>query len=476
MSGAQWVEDHSVPVTILRFIKGDGLRIEFQPIVDLSSGRIVGVEALARFATDPSVGPDRWFERADELGLRTDLESSAIDAAIDQLSKVPSDAYITLNCSPGVATSGVLDKLLAGLPLERVVVEITEGEQIQDYLTLNEALAQLRARGLRVAIDDAGAGFAGIAHLIELRPDIIKLDIELTRNVDVDPHRKALIRSLTEYAAAVGASIIAEGIETKDELRALQRLGVHFGQGYYLGRPGPLQPSNRGRIRVPARPLARARRHRALGRVIAALAAAAVIAVPTAALANGSMPGTSLYPVKLRIESIRIALAGGPAGRARLHAEFAHRRAAELAYLLSTGDRIDHASAVLANLRANAEAALEDGGKAKGVELESVRAAVERDLLSANYSLSHACSGRSASCAPAKKSIDDLIIMAAPPATHPHIGPAKGTSPEATGSKHTAQPASGKAPVSIKPHPAAGLTKTLPSNSGGKTNPSNPHH
>jgi EAL domain-containing protein (putative c-di-GMP-specific phosphodiesterase class I) len=407
-----WVQDHSVPVTILRFLKGDGLRIEFQPIADLATGTVVGVEALARFSGEPYEQPERWFERAGDLGMRAELEARAIDSAIEQLSQVPSDTYLTLNCSPGVACSGILDRLLEGRPLNRIVVEITEGEKIQDYPSLNRALARLRARGLRVAIDDAGAGFAGITHLIELRPDIIKLDIELTRNIDSDPHRKALVGSLTKYARDVNATIVAEGIETKNELRALQRLGVHYGQGYYLGRPAPLPRGGFSRIRMPSRRLQR--RLSPMRRTLIGVAAVLILAVPTAALANGSMPGSVLWPVKLGIESMRLALAGDHASKAKLHIEFANRRTSELAYLLSTGNGVNNAMAALDNLRTNTQAALLDARLASGrAGIAAIHAAVEHDLQSVDMGLVHACADRWPSCAHVRKSLNSLKAIVA---------------------------------------------------------------
>jgi EAL domain-containing protein (putative c-di-GMP-specific phosphodiesterase class I) len=111
---------------------------------------------------------------------------------------------------------------------------------VEDYDALVRALDGLRSQGVRVAVDDTGAGYAGLAHILRLRPDIIKLDIDLTRGIDADPVRRALAASLVAFGGDIGATITAEGIETGEELEALRTLGVTCGQGYYLARPGPL--------------------------------------------------------------------------------------------------------------------------------------------------------------------------------------------------------------------------------------------
>ncbi|MGZ6496564.1 MAG: EAL domain-containing protein [Actinomycetota bacterium] len=413
-----WVEDRSLPVAVLRHLQGLGLDIAYQPITDLGSGRVVGVESLARFSGEPPVSPDIWFRRAEEVGLRSELEEKAISIALERLAEVPNNAYVTVNCSPAVACSGALDRLLAGRPLDRIIVEITEGERIAEYAALNGALADLRARGLRIAIDDAGAGFAGMAHMVELRPDIIKLDIELTRNIDTDKHRRALVRSLVAYAGAVGAAIIAEGIETDRELRALQGLGVHFGQGYLLGRPGQL-PAGFRKVHLPSHHLRRLPRPR-VGRMLAAVAVALMLAVPTAALADNAQPGNPLWSAKLKLETLRVLLAGNEYQRVSLHLEFAARRADELNALLEKPGGVGHAIAVIANLDENTRDALVEAGDLArrggpaGIE-STVRDAVLRRVASANRALAGACSVHSnGTCAAARKTLDGLTIVAAP--------------------------------------------------------------
>jgi EAL domain-containing protein (putative c-di-GMP-specific phosphodiesterase class I) len=222
----------------------------FQPIVDVRSGAVIGMEALARFAAEPRRSPDRWFAEAAEVGLGIELEVTAVRTALAELDNLPSGAYLSVNASPATATSGLLRDVLSEVSGERVVLEVTEHAHVEDYEALGWALDVLRARGTRLAVDDAGAGYAGLQHILRLAPDIIKLDISLTRGLDGDPGKRALASSLVTFAAEIGAVIAAEGVETGDELDTLRELGIANAQGYYLARPGPLP--------LPARPLARA--------------------------------------------------------------------------------------------------------------------------------------------------------------------------------------------------------------------------
>ena len=227
-------------------LKGDALSMVFQPIVELADGRIVGFEALSRFAAEPRRSPDVWFAEAAAVGLLVDLELAALRAAFSHFDRLPPDAYLSVNLSPETVPSPQLADLLAGLPGERIVVEVTEHAPVDDYDTLNDALASLRALGCRLAIDDTGAGFASLRHILRLAPDIIKLDITLTRGLDSDRARRALATALISFANEIGATLVAEGVETQPEVDALRALGVGLGQGYFFARPGPLPPLNRG--------------------------------------------------------------------------------------------------------------------------------------------------------------------------------------------------------------------------------------
>ncbi|MGP8221421.1 MAG: EAL domain-containing protein [Acidimicrobiales bacterium] len=219
---------------------GDCLRIVYQPIVELLSGAVVGFEALSRFASTPLRPPNEWFTEAAAVGLGVELELHVLRAALAEQHRMPAGTYLSLNVSPQTAMSPLLLDLLANSPCEHIVLEITEHVGVEDYETLAESLLRLRSKGLRVAIDDAGSGYASLRHILNIRPDIIKLDVALTRGIDVDPARQALAVALVSFRKNIDAVLVAEGIETQSELDMLIRLGLQHGQGYYLGRPADL--------------------------------------------------------------------------------------------------------------------------------------------------------------------------------------------------------------------------------------------
>ena len=229
---------HALRGEIDRFLSGEGVTMVYQPIMELRSRQVVGWEALARFHTLPLRPPNEWFAEAVELELGVQLELMAIRSAMRSLSGVPGEAYLSVNCSPRAAMSPELGPTL-GDHATRMVVEITEHEAIEDYAALATALEELRTLGVRIAIDDAGAGFASLRHTLLLRPDIVKVDISLTRDIDKDRAKRALTSALISFADEMGMAIIAEGIETQAELETLVSLGVPFGQGYYLAEPAP---------------------------------------------------------------------------------------------------------------------------------------------------------------------------------------------------------------------------------------------
>jgi EAL domain-containing protein (putative c-di-GMP-specific phosphodiesterase class I) len=225
----------------IRSVLADGsLSMVFQPIINLNEGTVVGVEALARFGTEPERTPDSWFAEAGLAGLRTDLELLAIAAALAQLEAIPSDAYLSVNASPETVMSPGLFSMLEGPLGGRLVVEITEHADVQDYGPLKRALDELRLRGARVAVDDTGGGVTTLAHIHRLLPDIIKLDVTLTHDIDRDPIRRSMVASLITFAEESGATVSAEGIETRAEGETLRAMGVPCGQGWFLGEPGPL--------------------------------------------------------------------------------------------------------------------------------------------------------------------------------------------------------------------------------------------
>lgn len=212
----------------------------YQPIVHVAENRLVGHEALARFLLDPVRSPDRWFAEAAEAGCQEELETAVIKKAIEGMSCVPEDTYISFNVSPETILGGAMRTVLDGYPLDRLVLEVTEHALVRDYASIANQLAPLRKKGLRVAVDDAGAGFASFRHILKLKPDIIKLDSSLIQRIDIDPDARALSAALIRFAEETRCKIVAEGVETESELQALRDLKVNKAQGYLLGRPKPL--------------------------------------------------------------------------------------------------------------------------------------------------------------------------------------------------------------------------------------------
>ena len=190
-------------------IEKNQIAMVYQPIWDLNQHRPVGFECLARFTGGPSRSPDKWFMEAAEIGLGTLLELAAIRLAQSSLPSFPDDIYLAVNASPKTILSGELSDTLIGMPAERIVLEITERAHVEDYEGLLRALEPLRSRGVRLAVDDAGAGFSSLQHILQLRPDVIKLDMALTRHINLDPARRALASALVAFARNTNSCIVA---------------------------------------------------------------------------------------------------------------------------------------------------------------------------------------------------------------------------------------------------------------------------
>jgi EAL domain-containing protein (putative c-di-GMP-specific phosphodiesterase class I) len=209
----------------------------FQPIVELESLTIVGYEALTRF-TD-GMRPDLRFTEAASVGLGHEYELAAIEAALTAASHLPTEAFLSLNMSPGlVLASGHRLRKMIGPATRRLVLELTEHVPIDDYSALRKAIEGLG--NVEVAVDDAGAGYASLRHILELRPTFAKVDISLVGGIGADELRQALVAGLVYFALRSGCHLIAEGVESEDDATALRRLGVEFAQGYLFGRPEPI--------------------------------------------------------------------------------------------------------------------------------------------------------------------------------------------------------------------------------------------
>jgi EAL domain-containing protein (putative c-di-GMP-specific phosphodiesterase class I)/putative methionine-R-sulfoxide reductase with GAF domain len=260
----QGVELLDATERVERVLAERGYEIVFQPIYDLQSGGIFALEALARFEEQPYRSPDVWLAEAHHVGLGVELEHALLTAALECLDQLPDGTVMTVNAGPEALAAPGAAELLQRLDPSRVVVELTEHAAVEDYPALADALAGLRAAGVRLAIDDAGAGFASLMHILRLAPDFIKLDRQLICGLDVDPVRRSLAASLMRFAEESGATIVAEGVETGSELEALSALGLRHAQGFYLARPAPITDLERmgrsgaARVRRGTRPATRA--------------------------------------------------------------------------------------------------------------------------------------------------------------------------------------------------------------------------
>jgi len=230
----------AIKTSIKRLCESGRLRSVVQPVVRTSDGVILGYEALARMPIEPLQPPNWWLERAEEVGLRGELELACLVAAA-ALGDPPSDRMLFVNVSPSTLTDPRALCLLDSLP-SRLVIEVTEQEAVADYEELRKHLSPWLSRGVRLAVDDTGAGYSSLRHVIELKPDFLKLDRELVREVDRDRNRLALIRAVVAFASEVGTSVIAEGVETQAELDTLREAEVHLVQGYLLAKPGEPWP------------------------------------------------------------------------------------------------------------------------------------------------------------------------------------------------------------------------------------------
>ncbi|MCZ2495266.1 EAL domain-containing protein [Xylophilus sp. Kf1] len=222
---------------IERVFSHDELSVVYQPIYQLADGTVSGVECLSRFRGQFHATPDKWFADAADVGLGPKLEGWAIRQALTNLESLPREVYLAVNGSPAFFTSPELADVLQGVDPSRIVLEVTEHATVSDYRQLWNSLAVWRNRGMRIAIDDAGAGYASMRHILDLQPEYIKLDMSLVRNIDGDARRRALAAALIAFAREIGSVVTAEGVETEAELQALRKLGVDKVQGFHMSRP-----------------------------------------------------------------------------------------------------------------------------------------------------------------------------------------------------------------------------------------------
>lgn len=222
---------------IAGIIESGGPMMAMQPIVDLSSGAVRGFEALARFPAGTGWSPQEWFEQAETVGLGVALEASAVRSALEVFPHLPDATLMSVNVSEaGLRDPGIL-AMLTGPEAPRLVVELTEHSRVHDYGILSGELATIRGAGARLAVDDAGSGWAGLEHILRLQPEVLKLDRVLVHDIAAHLGRQAMVEALLGFSGRMGATLIAEGVETEEDLKTLRALGVVYAQGYVVGKP-----------------------------------------------------------------------------------------------------------------------------------------------------------------------------------------------------------------------------------------------
>jgi EAL domain-containing protein (putative c-di-GMP-specific phosphodiesterase class I) len=219
-------------------LRDHAFRPVFQPLVDLPNRLVVGFESLTRFAD--GTRPDVRFAEAEQFGLGLDYEIATIGLALQHAVVLPEAAWLTVNVSPALILEGARLRSLLGSQERRIVLEVTEHGAIDDYGSVRSALGSLRPMA-GLAIDDAGAGFASLRHILELEPDLVKLDATLVRGIEQDPVRQSLVAGLVHFSDTAGCSLLGEAIETEAEAEMLLSLGVDLGQGYLFGHPAPAE-------------------------------------------------------------------------------------------------------------------------------------------------------------------------------------------------------------------------------------------
>jgi EAL domain-containing protein (putative c-di-GMP-specific phosphodiesterase class I) len=248
-SGLSTAELDSAREALARLTRGEGLKMVVQPIVDIRTGTAHAYEALARFGQPRAGGsPLHWFALAEELGERAALERACVRQGLELLSSRPHGTSLSLNLSAPVLLEESTMTMLydAGDSLAEnlsgLIIEITEETLVHSDMELLNAIAPLRARGARLAVDDMGAGYSGLRQITTVLPSYLKLDRSLVSDIDSDKDRAALVGALAGYSKQVGSLLVAEGVETEAELDAIRRLGVPLVQGFYFSRPAPPWP------------------------------------------------------------------------------------------------------------------------------------------------------------------------------------------------------------------------------------------
>lgn len=221
---------------IREIIADNRLRIEFQPIISLRSHEIEGFEVLSRFPDSQKRSTADWFAEAKAVGLDSALELHAITLALQKMPSFPDGVYIAINASPELLMEEEIYRELNETPRQSIVVEVTEHAIVHDYEKLRKSLEKIRPN-VRVAVDDTGAGYSSFRHILDLKPDIIKMDATITSAIDQSQERLALGRAIESFAHELNMTVVAEGVENQAEFEALRNLGVDAAQGFYISEP-----------------------------------------------------------------------------------------------------------------------------------------------------------------------------------------------------------------------------------------------
>jgi EAL domain-containing protein (putative c-di-GMP-specific phosphodiesterase class I) len=239
----------------------DGFSIHLQPIVSLSDGRPMAAEALSRFSQYPSLGPEWWFAQAQRTDMQIELEVAAISKALMFLDDMPDRTYLSVNASPQTVSSPLFMDAIAGVPADRLLVELTEREIILETAKLLKSLSVLRDKRIGIAIDDVGAGYAGLNTIVSLKPNVLKLVRSLVSQIHECTVKQSLTKAMVHFANEMSAFLVAEGVETIAEHKTLRSLGVRLGQGFFYARPAEaaiavqrmndFQPSKTGVLNAP---------------------------------------------------------------------------------------------------------------------------------------------------------------------------------------------------------------------------------
>lgn len=215
----------------------NGLRVHLQPVIELATGAVWGVEALARFPGHPQPGPASWFEAALRDGRGPALEALALAGGLEMLPALPAGSHLTVNLSAGALLTPSIQRQLLAAADPRLLIELTEHELVADYAALQAVLAALREAGIGIGIDDFGAGHSSWRHVLQIEPEVLKLDLSLVQGVECSGPRQALVDAMVSYCRGTDTVLIAEGVEDAGDLATLLRLGVGHAQGWFLARP-----------------------------------------------------------------------------------------------------------------------------------------------------------------------------------------------------------------------------------------------